>query len=482
MKETAQSTVRETSYSQLDASGIMAIHETSMKVLETIGIKIEFKEALDLFRQAGAKVENNIVYISSSLLDQALSSVPSRIVLAGQNDTPPLIVEGTRSFTGTGGAALNVLDLETGESRLSTLKDIYDIARLVDRLENIEFYVRPVVAQDIPQEDLDINKYYASLAGTEKHVMASAYTVESAREIIEMATLLSGSFNNLCENPIISFITSCCVSPLRLDTETSKILMELVRHNMPVVVGSAPMAGSSSPVTLAGTLAQMNAELLAGIAFSQLVNPGAPVIYGAVPAIANMHTGEFSGGAIEYGMLNSGAAQMAQFYKIPVYNSAGVSDSRTPDIQAGYEKAFSLLQSIHSGANLIHHAAGMLDSLRTVAYEQYVIDNDIIGMARRANRGIIIDEERLALPVIQKVNHSGSYLTQKHTKRYMRKELIFPRLADRNKPRGDNGELLEARDRARCIARDILAEEHTPHIPVDIDQKIRKRFNILLDP
>ncbi len=480
MKETALSTVRETSYSQLDAGGITAIHDTSLTILEEIGIKIEFQEALDLFRQAGAGVEDNIVYLPCSLIDKALASAPSSIVLAGHGDKPPLIVEGTRSFAGTGGAALNVLDLETGELRLSTLKDIYDIARLVDHLDNIEFYVRPVVAQDIPRENLDVNKYYASLSGTEKHVMASAYTVESAREIIKMASLMSGGFDNLRENPIISFITSCCVSPLRMDTETTRILMELVRHNMPVVIGSAPMAGSSSPVTLAGTLAQMNAELLAGIVFSQLVNPGAPVIYGAVPAIADMHTGGFSGGAIEYGMLNSAAAQMAQFYTIPVYNSAGVSDSRTPDIQAGYEKAFSILQSVHSGANLIHHAAGMLDSLRTVAYEQYVIDNDIIGMARRANRGIIVDEERLALPVIRKVGHKGTYLTQKHTRRNMRKEFTFPRLADRNNPLGDNGEQLDARDRARRIARDILAEEHTPHIPPDIDKEIRRRFTILL--
>lgn len=481
MKETAQRTVRETSYSQLDAGGIAAIHDTSLRILESTGIKLEYREALDIFRQAGAVIKDNIVYIPCSLVDMALASAPSSIVLAAHESRPALIVEGTRSFTGTGGAALNVLDLDTGEPRLSSLRDIHDIARLVDRLDNIDFYVRPVVAQDIPREHLDVNKYYASLAGTAKHVMASAYSVESAKNIIEMATLMSGSSASLREKPIISFITSCCVSPLRLDTATTEIMTELVRHSMPVVVGSAPMAGSTSPVTLAGTLAQMNAEIIAGIVYCQLVNPGAPVIYGAVPAIADLYTGGFSGGAVEYGMLNSAAAQMAQFYNIPVYNSAGVTDSRTPDIQAGYEKAFSLLQSVHSGANLIHHAAGMLESLKTVAYEQYVIDNDIIAMARRADRGIIIDEERLGLPVIQKVNHSGTYLTQKHTKRYMRKELAFPRLANRDKPRGEEGEFLDARQRARIIARDMLAADHNQYIPPDVDREIRKRFTILLE-
>ncbi|MEA3241028.1 MAG: trimethylamine methyltransferase family protein [Pseudomonadota bacterium] len=481
MRKIAQRTVQETSYAQLDAGGIVSIHETSLAILESTGIKIELQEALDLFRQAGARVEDNVVHITFGLIDKALDSVPAKIVLAAHENKPPLIVEGTQSFTGTGGAALNVLDIETGESRLSTLKDIYDIARLVDRLDNIDFYVRPVVAQDVPREHLDVNKYYAALAGTQKHVMASVYSEESARDIIEMASLMCGGFDNLRDNPVISFITSCCLSPLCMDPETTAIMTELVRNNMPVVIGTAPMAGSTSPVTMAGTLAQMNAELLAGIVYSQLVNPGAPVIYGAVPAIADMHTGGFSGGAVEYGMLNSAAAQMAQFYDIPVYNSAGVTDSRTPDIQAGYEKAFSLMQSVHSGANLIHHAAGMLDSLKTVAYEQYVIDNDIICMARRANRGIIIDEENLARSVIQKVGHGGTYLTQKHTKKNMRQAFIYPRLADKNTPRGEDDEPLDARERARRIARDLLAEEHTDHIPADIDKEIRKRFTILLE-
>lgn len=465
---------------QLDADGIAAIHETSLLALESTGIQVELPEALKIFRKAGARVEDNIVFFPSSLVEKALAQVPSTILLAASSGTGPLLLDGSRSFAGTGGAAINILDLETCALRPSTLKDVYDIARLVDGLDNIDFFVRPVVARDIPREDLDINKYYASLAGTGKHVMGSAYSVESALKIIEMASLVSGGFDNLCENPIISFITSCCLSPLRMDTETLAIMTELVRKNMPVVIGSAPMAGSTSPVTLAGTLAQMNAELLSGIVYSQLVNPGAPVIYGAVPAVADMHTGGFSGGAVEYGMLNSAAAQMARFYNIPVYNSAGVTDSRTPDIQAGYEKGFSLLQAFYSGADLVHHAAGMLDSLKTVAFEQYVIDNDIIKMARRARQGIVIDEERLALSIMQKVDHDGTYLTERHTKRYMRREYTFPKLADRDRPRGKDGEFLNARERAREIARNMLKEVHTQHIPPDIDKEIRKRFSILI--
>ena len=480
MQEKALKTARETSYCQLDAAGIVAVHETSLEILGSVGIKLESEEGQDVFRRAGAVIEDNIVFISPSLLNRALSTAPANVTLAGHDGYPDLEVGDTRSFAGTGGAALRVLDLESGQSRAATLRDVYDIARLVDQLGNIDFFVRPVVPQDIPQESLDINKYYAALSGTGKHVMASVSTVESLRKTMEMAALVSGGVEALRKRPVVSFIASCCVSPLTLEPGTTAIMAELVRQQMPVVIGSAPMAGSTSPVTLAGTLAQMNAELLAGITYSQLVNPGAPVIYGAVPAIADMHSGGFSGGAVEFGMLNSAAAQMAQFYRLPVYNSAGVTDSRTPDIQAGYEKALSLLQSVHSGANLIHHAAGMLDSLRSVAYEQYIIDDDIIGMARRADGGIKVDEESLALEVIRKVAHHGSFLTHKHTRRLLRRDRLFPRLGDRDHPKGEEGEFLDARQRARRLAKELLANQPPSHIPPEIDQEIRCRFEILL--
>ncbi|ADH87238.1 trimethylamine methyltransferase family protein [Desulfurivibrio alkaliphilus] len=480
MQENALKAARETSYSQLDAAGIVAVHETSLEILAKVGIRVESPEAVEVFRRAGAANDGNIIFLTASLLNRTLTSAPSVVTLAGHDGHPDLEVGGTRSFAGTGGAALQVLDLESDAVRPATLRDIYQIARLVDQLEHIDFFVRPVIPRDIPEEGQDLNQYYAALAGTRKHVMAAVSRVESARRAIRLAALLCGGRDRLREKPVISFITSCCVSPLTLDRHSTEIMAELVRQEMPVVIGSAPMAGSTAPVTLAGTLAQMNAELLAGIALSQLINPGAPVIYGAVPAIADMHSGGFSGGAVEFGMLNGAAAQMAQFYDLPVYTSAGVTDSRTPDIQAGYEKAFSLLQLVHSGANLIHHAAGMLDSLKSVAYEQYVIDNDIIGMARRADRGIKVDRERLALEVIRDIGHHGSFLTHKHTRRYLRKERIFLRLGDRDNPKGEKGEWLDARQRARRQAQELLAAEPVVHIPPEIDRQLRQEFEILL--
>ncbi|MBC7250216.1 MAG: trimethylamine methyltransferase family protein [Anaerolineae bacterium] len=467
-------------YRPLSEADVQRIHEASLTVLERTGVKVELAEALELFRSAGAEVDGNIVRIPRALVEDAVDRAPSRVVLCGREEKHDLVLEDRRVYLGTGGAALTVVDLDTQEARPARLQDVADIARLVDALENIHFYLRPVVAQDVPQALLDVNKYYAALTNTTKHVMASAYSVSSAREVIEMASLIAGSEEALRERPIISFITSWMISPLHFATETTQVLAEVVRRRIPVVLGSAPMAGSTSPVTLAGTLVQINAEELAGVVFAQLLSPGAPLLYGAVPSMADMRTGSYVGGGVEFGMLNAAAAQLAQFYELPLYNSAGLTDSKEPDIQAGYEKAFSVLQAALVGANFIHHAAGMLESMRAVAYEQYVIDNEILGMAMRAVRGIEVNDETLAVEVIDRVGPGGHFLAEKHTIRHMRSEYFYPSIADRrSREEWQITGALDARERARQRAKEILSTHRPQPIPPEIDVRIRERFRIL---
>jgi trimethylamine---corrinoid protein Co-methyltransferase len=437
-------------YKPLTGEDIRRIHEASITVLERTGVRVEGEEALEIFSKGGARVEGSLVRLPRTLIEEMVARVPSRLVLCGREEKHDIVLEGRRVHLGSGGAALTVLDPESGEARPATLRDVADIARLVDALENIHFYLRPVVAQDVSQDLLDINTYYAALANTTKHVMGSAYTVESARQIIELASVITGGEEPLRERPIISFITCWMISPLRFATETTQVLTEIVRRRIPVVLSSAPMAGSTAPATLAGTLVLINAEELAGLTFTQLVSPGAPVIYGAVPSTADMHTAAYLGGAAEFGMLNAAAAQMAQYYQVPLYNSAGLTESKIPDIQAGFEKGFSVAQVALSGANFIHHAAGMLESMRAVAYEQYVIDDDILGMAMRAVRGIEVNDDTLAVDVIDEVGPGGHYLTSPHTLQHMRSEFFYPRIADRRSREAwdSSGALEKARKRS----------------------------------
>ena len=263
-------------YKPLSEKNIVKIHETSLRILEEIGVKVALEEALQIFKKHGAKVDGEIVRIPPSVVEEALHLVPHRFLMAGREERHDLHMEDKRVYLGTGGAALTVLDLETGEARPGMLRDIARIAKLVDALDHVHFYLRPCVPQDIPKEAMDINQFYAALANTTKNVMAAAQSVQSARDVIEMARMIAGGHETLVKRPFISFVTSWMISPLHFATETTRVLLEVTKNRIPVALSSAPMAGSTSPVTLAGALAQVHAEQLSGICFTQLANPEAP--------------------------------------------------------------------------------------------------------------------------------------------------------------------------------------------------------------
>ncbi|MGH7498298.1 MAG: trimethylamine methyltransferase family protein [Gemmatimonadales bacterium] len=463
----------------LTAEDVRMVHEASLRVLEETGVEVSEPEARGIFAAGGAKQDGDRIRIPSRMVERALETVPHRLVLYGRRPGTELYLDGTRVYMGTGGMAVNVLDVETGKARRADLIDSVQIARLVDALPNIDFYMRPLEAHDIPSEISDINRAYAGLAGTAKHFMGGAWSVDAVRDVIRLAALLAGDEAALVERPIMSFVVSWMVSPLRYNPEAVPLLTEILRRGMPVALSTAPMTGTNSPATLAGTLTLLNAEELSGLVYSQLVNPGTPILYGAVPSAADLRTGAFVSGAPEFGLLNAAAAQLAQFYELPLYNSGGTSDSKVPDFQAGYEKALTLVLSALAGANYIHHAAGILDSLMTVALEQYVLDDEVIGAVRRIMRGIEVNADSLAVDVINQVGPGAHYLAEDHTLRHMRSEFFFPSLADRGtRNRWEGGGSLDARERARRRAKEILGRPQPELIAPDLDARIRAEFDI----
>ncbi len=469
-------------YKPLTNKQVKQIHDASLAILENTGVEVEEPEALRQFKEAGANIDGNRVRLPRSLVEEAVDKAPSRVVLAGRNPKHDLILEGARVHLGTGGAALKVLDLETGKIRKAILRDVADTARLVDALDNIHFYLLPIYPTDLPVETVEINKYYVALANTTKHIQAGAYTIQGIRDVVEMCTHISGGVEPLHERPIVSFITSWMISPLKFATEVTKLLIEICRQRMPVVLSAAPMAGSTAPVTLAGMLAQLNAEQLAGLVLTQLVQPGCPVLIGPIPATTDLRSGKYLGGSVELGLCNAAITQLAHFYQVPIYNSAGMTDAKLPDIQAGVEKAQSVIQVALAGANFIHHAAGMLENMSTIAYEQFVIDNEILGMAMRAVRGIEVNDETLALQVIDRVGPGGHYLMDEHTLRYMRTEHHQPS-AVFNRLGREIWEQTGASDtwaRAKVVTRCILAEHESEPLDSAVEAWIRERFALSL--
>ncbi len=465
-------------YQPLTDEQVQQIHEASLRVLERVGVSVKEPQARSLFEEAGAEVDEGHVRLPRSLVEEAIEKAPSRVVLAGRAPQHDLILEDKRVHIGTGGAALQVLDLETSEIRKAMLHDVGQMARIVDALDNIHFFLIPIYPTDLDDEKVEISKYYAALANTTKHVQAGAYTLQGIRDVITMSERITGGPEALRERPIVSFITSWMVSPLKFATDVTSLLIEVCRQGMPVVLSAAPMAGSTSPVTLAGTLAQLNAEQLSGLTLTQLVNPGTPVLIGPIPATADMRSGKYIAGTVELGVSNAAIAQLAHFYDVPIYNSAGMTESKLPDIQAGMEKAQSVIQVALAGANFIHHAAGMLEDMSTIAYEQFVIDNEMLGMAMRAVRGIEVNDDTLALEAIERVGPGGHYLADEHTMRYMRTEHYYPSdvfdRRGRDEWAADGSE--DAWKRARRIARNIL-ENHQPE-PLDpaVDGWIKEQF------
>jgi trimethylamine---corrinoid protein Co-methyltransferase len=473
-------------YRPLSDEDVRRIHQASLDVLERVGIEVLPSECREIFRRAGARIEpeRNRVYLPRAMVEDALATARNEVVLYGRDPAHNLFLGGARVYLGTGGAAVKVLDLETGRARETTLADVARIGRLVDALDNIHFYLRACVARDIPAEHLDLNTYYAAVTNTAKHVTGNCFTLRSLRDVIEMGAMIAGSPEALQAEPFISFVTSWTVSPLRFAPETVEVLTEIVRQELPVFLSSAPQSGATSPAALAGSLVQINAEELSGITYCQLVKPGTPVVLGYVPSVSDLRTGNFVGGAPEFALMHAAVAQLGQFYNLPVYNSSGLTDSKVPDVQAGYEKGLTGAAAALAGANYIHHSAGFLESMLTVAYEQYVIDDDINGSLMRMVRGIEVTDETLSVDVIEQVcRGEGHFLGTEQSLNLMNSEYYYPHTGDRNsRARWEEGGSLDMRQRARQKARQLLDGHRPLPIPAGVDRAIRQRFEILLPP
>lgn len=474
-------------YNPLADTDLQRIISAAKQVLENTGIEVSEKgHCLDVFINAGChyNATRKRVFIPTPLVEDCLKKAANKVVLGGRDLSGcyDLDLSGDKIYLGTGGAAVNIIDLE-GNFRETKLSDNYHIGRLCDKLKFIHFYMRPVVSRDLANEDIDINQTYACMAATQKHVMTNAYFPESVAKLRRMGEIIVGGAAEFDRNPPLSMVASITVSPLRFAMETVAVLDEAIKYHIPVVTSSAPQAGATSPASLAGTLVQLMAEQLAAITYINLQKPGFPAIIGCVPAQADLRTGAFVGGSAEFALLNAACGQLARYLDLPIYNSAGIADSKTADAQLGSEKTLTTLLAAMAGSNYIHHSAGFLDSLMTVAYSQYVIDNASNGQVLRAIRGIDTSDAALAVDVIHDVcfgeNH---FLGHPHTIALMHSEYNYPLLYDR-KSRNDWQDAggLTVEERARQEAKAIL-DSHYPNVFSDeVDKQIRREFNILLD-
>lgn len=419
-------------YRPLTQSDIEEIHRATMEVLSETGFEVHQPEALELFKKVAESVdeENKIVKINEKTVKEIISTAPSTVTLYGRDEKHDCILGSGEVYFGTGGTALNMLDYGEKEARIASLKDLENVIRIVDKMDYIDICLLPTYPSELDVEEVDINRFKAGLTYTNKHVMGGVYTSKGIDEVIRLAEKAAGSPEALRERPFISIIT-CGISPLRLDYEYGSFMIQVAKEGVPLAVPVEPLCGGTSPMSLAGTLVIQNCDALINVMLTQLVNPGTPVIYGCVASCMDMRSFSYLGAPVESGMINAATAQLTHYYGIPYYATAGISDSKTLDAQCGYESAVNNMLVGLAGADFIHDAAGLMEFAFTVSLEKLVIDNEIIGMVKRAIKGINVSEKTLCLDEIKTNGPGGNFLTSRSTRKFMRTNHYQPTLSDR---------------------------------------------------
>ena len=301
------------------------IHLATLRVLNEAGVKIYNDEALNVFSDGGCKVDRSekIVRIPQYVLEECIRSAPSSVLLAGRDPKHDRVLETNRVSWTNFGSGIKIYDVNTGILRGTTTQDVRDTALLVDYLDNVDVYSQAVVARDTPKEKEDLIAAEAFLTNTSKHCHhIDLQSGKSAKKFIEMGAAIAGGMDELKKRPIISALI-CPTSPLQISKEGCDIIMEFAKAEVPINILSMALSGGTAPITIDGTLVVHNAEVLAGIVLTQLVNKGAPVIYGSSTATFYMKTGTASVGSPELGMISACVACLAQFYNLPSYTAGG---------------------------------------------------------------------------------------------------------------------------------------------------------------
>ena len=472
-------------YRPLSDREVERIHETALGVLENIGLSDAVPSCVELVTAAGGRLtDEGRLLFPRGLVENTLAKCARRFTLFGQDPVHDFKPWGKRVHFGTAGAAVHMVDSLTGEYRDSTLADLYDIARLVDSLEHIHFFQRSVVPRDMAEpRDLDLNTCYACVTGTTKHVGTSFVLPEHVEESLRMLHAIAGGEDQWRARPFVSM--SCCfvVPPLKFAEDACLCLEAAVRGGMPVLLLAAGQAGATSPAALAGAVVQEVAEVLAGLVYVNLIKPGHPAIFAPWPFVSDLRTGAMSGGSGEQALLTAACAQMAHFYDLPGGLPAGMTDSKVPDAQSGYEKGYTLALAGAAGVNMVYESAGMHASLLGCCLESYVIDNDMIGGVQRTVRGIEVTEDSLSMEAIREVCEEGPghFLGHRQTLDRMQADYVYPRVGDRTSPK----EWIElgsadVNRRARATTKEILARHYPAHITKELDAEIRANFDIRL--
>jgi trimethylamine--corrinoid protein Co-methyltransferase len=414
----------------LDRESITKIHNATLEVLEKTGVAINTAEGRKILTNAGCGLKNgNVITIPSKLVEKAIESAPSSVVLFDRSGDERCILEGWNTSFGTGSDCPFILDRITGEKRQCTYDDVAKGALVCDALEHFDFVMPVGIISDRPLGVADVYAVDATLKNTTKPAVFTAHSKDTFQLSIDLAVAVAGSLQKLQEKPFICLYDEP-TSPLKHMPEATDKLIHASRLRIPVIFTPCPLAGATAPATGAGMLVQANAECLSGLVIQQTISPGAPFVYGGVMNVLDMSTTIAPYGSPELHKLCAAMTDIAHYYNLPMFGTCGCSDAKNVDAQAGLEVGFSVLMATLNGQNLIHDI-GFLESALITSYEMYILSNEAIGMAKHVAGGVCVDRDTLAVDVIDTVGPSGHFLDQEHTLKHFKREFYFPRVLDR---------------------------------------------------
>ena len=469
-------------YRPLTDAGVARIHAAAMEALAEIGLADAPPSGIKAMTRVGAVLgDDGRLRFPASVVEDALANAARDITLQARDPKHDLHLAGARVHFGTAGAAVHVVDPDTRSYRESTSRDLLDAARIVQQLENVHFFQRPLVCRDIADNlEMDVNTVYASLLGTTKHVGTSFSDPSHVAPCVELLHLVAGGEGAWRERPFVSNTNCFVVPPMKFATESCIAMEHCIHAGMPVLLLSAGQAGATAPASLPQAIVQAVAECLAGLVYVNAVRPGHPAVFGTWPFVSDLRTGAMSGGSGEQALLTAACAQMHHHYGVPGGAAAGMSDSKLPDMQAGWEQATSNVMAGLAGLNMVYEAVGMHASLLGFCLESLVLGDDMLGQVLRCVRGIEVEEDDVSIDAMRDVclGGPGHYLGHAQTLSRMQRDYVYPAVADRMSPKEwEERERPDLMAQAKARKSAILAAA-TPCVDADTDRRVRERFTI----
>lgn len=466
----------------LSNHGIEKVHDASLRILAEVGVKIESRTVRDLLKGAGAKVDDNgLAFIDEGLVNRSIEASPESVRICSRGGNDYLIPHDGVQLISTDGQPPAVFDGATGEKRMSTLKDLKELTTLADALPEVGFYWPMVIATDMPSDRSSFYEFLTSLAYTSKHIQHGAASAEEASYQVELCSAVLGPKEALEERPIFSDVCTP-ISPLRYDAGEAEAIVVLARAGVPVIHLSMAIAGAVTPASVAGSLAVVNAENLCGMTISQAASEGAPSIYSSFSGIMDLKTGVFLCGTPEGVLMDSAAVQMARHYKVPSCAGGPSNAARSLSSEAGAQSAITAMGALLTGADMMVGLGGV-DRAGMMSKEKLVMDCEAWRWLARLREGIDLSDDALGLDAIARRGPGGTFLSDVHTARFMRKEFLIPQVTAYHSKREPDRKEDELLTFAVSRVKELLASHRPPLFEGEVAARVgevAKKYGILM--